>query len=79
MPMSDSQKAQIYSHLQSAGVGNACPACNQDVEWKQSDVATLFGMTDASPDVSRGFPLIPLICKNCGYVRFFSAKAMGLF
>ena len=77
--MSDSQKAKIYKHLQKAGVRNLCPACDQDVEWKQANIVTVLGMTDSSPDASRAIPLIPAICKNCGYVRFFSAKSIGLF
>jgi predicted nucleic-acid-binding Zn-ribbon protein len=79
MSMSDSQKAKIYNHLQNAGVRNLCPACNQDVEWKQANIVTALGMTDSSLDTSKGIPLIPVICKNCGYVRFFSAKSIGLF
>ena len=77
--MLDSQKAQILDHLQNAGVRNLCPACNQEAEWKQADIVTVLGMTDLSIDSSKGIPLVPIICKICGYVRFFSAKTIGLF
>ena len=79
MEMSDSQKAKIYDHLQNAGVRNFCPACNQEVEWKQGPLVISLRLTaDTSIDQSSGFALIPVTCKNCGYVRFFSAKSLGL-
>jgi predicted nucleic-acid-binding Zn-ribbon protein len=77
--MSESQKAQVYDHLRSAGVSSLCPACSQHVEWKQGSFVTVLGLSaDLSLDASKGIPLIPAICKNCGYVRFFSAKSIGL-
>jgi hypothetical protein len=80
MSMSDEQKTKIYEHLKNAGVHSICTACNQEVTWKQADTATILGITeDTTPDLSRGIPLIPIICENCGYVRFFSAKSIGLF
>ena len=33
---------------------------------------------DSSIDLQRGFGLIPLTCKHCGFVHFFSAQKIGI-
>jgi predicted nucleic-acid-binding Zn-ribbon protein len=78
--MSDSHKKHIYDHLHKSGVSNFCPACNQNVEWQQAGLMTLIGIKETflELDPSRGIPILPIICKNCGYIRIFSAKAIGL-
>jgi predicted nucleic-acid-binding Zn-ribbon protein len=77
--MSNSDKEKVFNHLQNSGVGNFCSACNKYTEWKQANIATVPAIAGKKLDTSRGIPLVTLICKNCGYIRFFSAKAMGLF
>jgi hypothetical protein len=40
--------------------------------------AILCMVEDSTNPKSGNGPVLPLICKNCGYMVFFSAVAMGL-
>ena len=81
MAVSDSQKDQIKKHLQDSGVRNFCPVCNKDAIWKRADFVSIpiANLEEKKINFEHGLLLVPIICKNCGYVRFYSAKDLGLF
>ena len=80
MLLSDAQRAQVTSWLATHKLVANCPMC-ADIAWNFTDI--LWGATRAneegdSPISQTAHPMVQAVCTNCGYVRFFSARIIGL-
>lgn len=60
----------------------SCPSCGQLQGFSIGAIvaAPIVKATDEGMaiDTENSVPLVPLACRNCGYVRLFSAIVMGL-
>ncbi len=66
-------KEWIASHLR----GARCESCRSpSARWTQG--SNIVYLPDIINHDTHGYPVIVLICDNCGNVRTFSAEAMGL-
>lgn len=50
----------------------ACPICKE----QQWEVANLRVTLMPSPTSDKGYPLVPVICSNCGFTALFNTLAM---
>lgn len=57
-----------------------CPACSSRKGFYVSDfvAAPLVNLETGSLHGSQQIPMLPVLCKNCGHIRFFSAVVMEL-
>ena len=72
----DTGKAEIW--LRTHGI-SACPVCGQ----RSFSIHDMVSMTNTLQDGGHidylsGLPLTVVICNNCAYLMFFSAKLMGV-
>ncbi len=74
---SDQEKAITYLKEKWPETSRICPICG-NAEFVISD--TIFAITEYdSPTLgSVGFPIIPIVCDNCGNVILFNAIKMGI-
>lgn len=74
----------VTDFLESKGVGSLCPQCSQEhtipVEKPGllvgDAVAAFYYSTGADPTEAFNYPVIPLVCPNCGYIRSFMVGAI---
>jgi len=74
---SDQEKAINYLNEKWPETSRACPICGND-KFVVSDV--LFEFTEYDPPMigSVEFPIIPIVCDNCGNVMLFNAIKVGI-
>lgn len=80
MRLSDAQRAQVTSWLETNKLVTNCPMC-ADMAWTFTDI--LWGVTRMSESgdlqISQAaHPMVQAVCTNCGYVSLFSARIIGL-
>ena len=73
----DADLNTIFAKLKAKGAEEACPVCaaNAEFEVNYPDGVTVFlTVHDPDPDLggASALPVVPLICRNCGYVRLHS-------
>jgi len=76
MPVSNSQKNQIESHLRTHSP--RCPICG-GMSWTYDENPHFVGMFDVEYNVpieGQVFPLVSVTCDRCNYVLHFSARRM---
>jgi predicted nucleic-acid-binding Zn-ribbon protein len=73
---------ELNNFLQTAGVKAECPSCGHThsaaILEGGFDLALpidVEGRTDA-PAPSGGFVVVPLVCRNCGFVRLYAKDAV---
>lgn len=81
MPFTLEQKNKLIDTLKAKGVRNGCPLC-RNKEWVIGDEYVVLLPQEMLPD--GGFvlggptiPVIPLLCKQCGYVAMLSSKILA--
>lgn len=78
MAIGYSEQQRIQSHLQ--GKNNSCPLCSTN-SWGIAEdliVAPFFDREYKRVIEGKVFPMVALICNDCGYVRQIAAAKMGL-
>jgi hypothetical protein len=66
----------IRAKLKAKGAQQVCPVCAHDVQWELgiSDDATAYlWVRDPARDTPLSLHVIPLVCPNCGFIRFHSS------
>ncbi len=78
MPLTPDQMEKLQRWMEDKGVAQPCPACG-NVGWVTEEmlavpVRALTGLSESTPQI----PMVESTCDNCGFMRLFSAVAMGL-
>src|SRR5215469_15667863 len=76
----DQDKYQQAARWLESRIAGTCPSCFQSkgFELNPPVAAPLLELQSGAIRFNEQMPLIPVICRNCGHVRFFSAIFMGL-
>jgi uncharacterized Zn finger protein len=78
MDLSPEQKSTIEQWLKEKCPNLACPACGGS-ERETGDLMCLArGYAGGASSVSGGTLVVPVRCKNCGFVWLFSSQQMGI-
>jgi predicted nucleic-acid-binding Zn-ribbon protein len=80
MSLTDAQKASIEDWLNSHAAEMLCPCCREKQWCIQDDLAFPLMIDPETARINResGFPLVVVVCNNCGYASFFSAVRIGV-
>jgi hypothetical protein len=79
MTLTDQQKQQVMTFLKSRVGNTSCPECQNSDLHLEDHLSALVTLTDENKAHPVLFvPMVPLVCRYCGYARLFSAKAIGL-
>ena len=76
--LTETERNKVQSWFKSKGVTYICEACKR-TDWE-------IGYLVSAPIFSNGvttlggpvLPMVPVSCKNCGFIRLFSAILLGL-
>jgi hypothetical protein len=71
----DSKKLDAW--FKTKKVKTTCPACGKK-KWTLNDSVTIPLHSTSGPVLQNNLPLVPLICDNCAFVRFFAGVPTGL-
>ncbi len=77
MPVTEEQLKKIKDWMASKGVNNICHSCKRGNNWTVGEIIT----TGTITPLMLGGPTIPMvqvICNNCGFVKLFAARPLGL-
>jgi hypothetical protein len=80
MPLDPASEKKVKDWLAAKGGMGSCPVCN-GTNWQ---IGEAFGISivpiplPASISPKGVATIAGVVCSNCGYVRFFSARAIGL-
>ena len=80
MPLDSSQLDSVRQWIESHSPILNCAGCGGR-EWAiQNELAfsLLVEPKDGSINYKKGYPMVAVTCKNCGYTVFFNAIQMGL-
>jgi predicted nucleic-acid-binding Zn-ribbon protein len=78
MPLTNSEVDRMTAWLQTRGVNATCPACAKK-QWGLGEIISQPVANRLGSDMSaEHMPAVTLVCGNCGYIMFFSAKLVGL-
>ncbi|GIW50776.1 MAG: hypothetical protein KatS3mg081_0131 [Gemmatimonadales bacterium] len=80
MPLPSDFKDKVLEKLRERRVRSDCELCGQN-NWAFVEQAIGLPLTDLSGNVVIPGPQIPaaaLVCKNCGNVRTFALRTLGL-
>jgi uncharacterized Zn finger protein len=78
MALEPCQQETVLNWLQERELPRQCPSCGSEKEFIGCDVVELHVKSDREGISGTEIPVVPLICQNCGHVRLFSAKLIGL-
>ena len=79
MSLDQAQEQTVRAWLQNKQISEVCPACHAAANWVFLEIVDVPVRWPAELHTGGpGFPLVPLGCRNCGYVMFFSAAKIGL-
>lgn len=71
-------KQQARAWLAEQALDVECSVCRVNA-WVLGDLVELDVARSADFMAGAHYPVIPLICRNCGHTLFFNAVMMGLF
>lgn len=79
MSLHESKKQQLLNWLQAKGVRDDCPACGATGR-HPGDIVAPPTTPDGGGTVVGGpnFPLVQVICQNCGYVMHFATTSIQM-
>ena len=79
MPITAAQQETLFRWLRAKGVREDCLACGRNI-WKGGDVIAPPTAPGGGGTVVGGpnFPLVQIVCGNCGYVMHFDCTSIGL-
>lgn len=80
MASKDEIYKRINDALKSRGALNPCAVCGQDDKWIHADgFVRLQSLRNPNKPSSgnEGYPLLPIICKNCGNTIFLNLLILG--
>lgn len=80
MELSDDQKKRFEKWFVAKAHSFCCPVC-AGTSWLISSRVAITNLLDPvslRTDYMSGFSTIPVTCKNCAYVAFFSAEISGI-
>ena len=55
-----------------------CPACRTDDWTFGQSLIHLFHLSDLQKEMIEAYPVIHVVCENCGYLMLFDAARLGL-
>ncbi len=74
----ESLEEAFEKHLQQKAKGlPTCPVCTVN-SWSVGAQSLTFLIGPGFKLGGEHFPVVPLVCSNCGFVRLFSAMVVGL-
>lgn len=79
MPIDRGVAAKALSWLKGK-IPPICPTCYSTKGFYISDpvAAPLVHLETGEIQWGQEIPMLPVLCKNCGHIRFFSTEVMGL-
>ena len=91
MPLTEAQTENLKLWLEQQDTQPSCPSCGKN-SWRTSEIVMLSLMegqpmpplpqTNLNPfprtPLEAVVPLVMVVCGQCGYVKFYSARAIGL-
>jgi len=80
MPLDESQLENVRQWIESHSPLLTCAGCGGN-EWAiQNELAfsLLVEPQDGSINYKKGYPMVAVNCKNCGYTVFFNAIQLGI-
>jgi hypothetical protein len=78
MALEPYQQETVLTWLRERELPRQCPSCGSEKDFMCCDVVELRVNADQEGISGTEIPVVPLICQDCGHVRLFSAKLMGL-
>ena len=78
MTLESCEQEKVLAWLQEKELPRHCPSCGSDEDFVCCDVIELFVKPNTEERCGTEIPIVPLICQNCGHVRMFSAKLIGV-
>jgi hypothetical protein len=79
MPISDSQKEQLFEWLKAKGVRQDCPACGSASRRVGDIIATPSAPAGGGTVVGGpNFRVVQVICTQCAFVMHFATTPIGL-
>ena len=68
----------VKDHLLQKSKGK-CPMCNEEKWYIDDDIYAAMGVTEKGVRLGgRHLPMMATVCRNCGFVAWFSAVAVGV-
>jgi len=81
MPLTEPQQSKASQWFGSKVKNHTCPSCGGERWTLENSVvaplATSFEEQHVGPQIATT-PLIGFYCRDCGYIRLYSAQVMGL-
>jgi len=78
MPIAQDDANNIVSGLVTAGaIDLRCIACGRN-DWDLQGIAAMPASDNLTERFDKTFVVLPVICQNCGGVRLFSARSLGI-
>jgi hypothetical protein len=78
MSLDQAQEQTVRAWLQAKRAAEHCPACHA-ADWAILEIVDVPVRWPAElHSGGPSFPMVPLGCRNCGYVMLFSAAKIGL-
>lgn len=79
MTLGKAKQEQFIAWLQSKGVRSDCPACGAS-DRQPGDIVAPPSTPAGGGTVVGGpnYPLVQLVCRNCGYVMHFASTVMDV-
>ena len=77
MPLAKEQIKKLQDWMVAKGVSDTCPSCGKNV-WETGDIIGQIPYAKGALTIGVSSPMVQMGCKNCGFVRLYSATLIGL-
>lgn len=80
MPVNSEQLESVKKWIEERSPSLSCPGCGGK-DWAiQNELAfaLLIDAQDGQINQRKGYPMVAVTCKNCGYTALFNAIQMGI-
>lgn len=78
MALEPCQQELMTTWMTEKEIRKDCPSCGATQDFIACDIVELIVKSDAEKISGTEIPVIPVVCPQCGHVRLFSAKAIGV-
>jgi predicted nucleic-acid-binding Zn-ribbon protein len=78
MPLSEQQRSNAQAFFTSKGVNHRCESCGSN-DWAYGDVITGNPIMGGAAEIGGAtHAMLQVACKECGYIRLYLARPMGV-
>ena len=77
MELTDEQLRRLHDWFDAKSVRAECPSCGW-TSWTPGRVVVMPFSGKDGKGTNEGLPVVPVLCNNCGYVRLFLGRRMGV-